>query len=39
MLHPKEKGIITETKVLSKLIELGYIVSLPYGDNARNYEI
>lgn len=30
----KELGILGETKVLSKLIEMGYIVSIPYGDNA-----
>lgn len=31
----KEKGIISEIKVLTKLVEKGYTVSLPYGDNAR----
>jgi len=31
--HPKTKGIITEYKVISKLLELGYPVSKPVGDN------
>lgn len=30
----KELGILGETKSLTKLIEMGYTVSIPYGDNA-----
>lgn len=31
----KDIGDIAETKVLSELIERGYAVSIPYGDNQR----
>lgn len=38
MKHPKQTGILTEHKVITRLIELGYTVSLVIGDNAR-YDI
>lgn len=34
-LSPKARGELTEVIVLAKLIEYGYRVSLPFGDNAR----
>ena len=34
-MNTKQKGNLSEIKITSKLIELGYIVSLPFGDNAR----
>lgn len=37
-MHPKKKGIITEQKIISKLLELGFEVSKPIGDNCR-YDI
>lgn len=34
-MNTKQIGDITETKILSDLIEKGYYVSIPYGDNYR----
>ena len=34
-MNSKAKGNLSEIKIISRLIELGYIVSLPFGDNAR----
>ncbi|MFF9097594.1 group I intron-associated PD-(D/E)XK endonuclease [Streptomyces sp. NPDC014802] len=34
-LSPKARGELTEAIVLAKLIELGYGVSMPFGDNRR----
>ncbi|MGV4984544.1 group I intron-associated PD-(D/E)XK endonuclease [Streptomyces sp. NRAIS4] len=34
-LSPKARGELTEVVVLAKLIEYGYSVSLPFGDNCR----
>lgn len=34
-LSPKARGELTEVIVLAKLIEYGYSVSLPFGDNCR----
>ncbi|MEV7684493.1 group I intron-associated PD-(D/E)XK endonuclease [Streptomyces bungoensis] len=35
ILSPKARGELTEAIVLAKLIEYGYRVSLPFGDNCR----
>lgn len=35
MLESKQKGIITELQVITKFNELGYHVSIPYGENSR----
>lgn len=35
LMHPKKKGIVTEQKVISYLLELDYGVSKPIGDNLR----
>lgn len=35
LLNSKTKGDITELKILTKLIEHGYTVLIPYGDNCR----
>jgi len=32
---PKEKGVITESKVLNELLKHGFDVSQPFGDNSR----
>ncbi|WP_432169090.1 group I intron-associated PD-(D/E)XK endonuclease [Streptomyces sp. 1222.5] len=37
-LSPKARGELTEAIVLAKLIEYGYSVSLPFGDN-RRYDV
>jgi hypothetical protein len=34
-LSPKARGELTEAIVLAKLIEYGYSVSMPFGDNRR----
>ena len=34
-MNKKTKGTISEYKVITKLLELGYTVSTPIGDNAR----
>lgn len=34
-MHPKERGELTEAIVIARLIEYGYFVSLPFGDNQR----
>lgn len=34
-LNPKHRGALTELQVMTYLFELGYQVSIPYGDNAR----
>jgi hypothetical protein len=33
-MNPKDKGIISELKIMSKLVSQGIVVSQPYGDNA-----
>ena len=33
-MNTKDKGIITEIKIIEWFVSNGYIVSLPYGDNA-----
>lgn len=35
MLTSKQKGNLTELKCLTRFVELGYAVSLPYGENSR----
>ena len=35
MLESKQKGIITELQCITKFNELGYHVSIPYGENCR----
>lgn len=35
MLNTKQKGNLTELKCLTKFVELGYSVSIPYGENSR----
>lgn len=32
-MHPKAKGELTEQKVITRLMELGYKISKPIGDN------
>lgn len=33
-MNTKDKGILTETAIIFDLVKKGYVVSLPYGDNA-----
>lgn len=35
MLEPKQKGNLTELQCITAFYELGYKVSLPYGENSR----
>ena len=35
MLESKQKGIITELQCITKFNELGYHISIPYGENCR----
>lgn len=35
MMNTQSKGSITELKIAAKLIERGYTVCMPYGNNAR----
>jgi len=37
-MTPKRKGIITAQKVIAKLLELGFDVSIPIGDNS-SYDV
>ena len=34
MPNTKDVGILSELRVITKLVEMGFIVSQPYGDNA-----
>lgn len=34
-LSLKTKGNISELKIITRLIELGFVVSIPYGENSR----
>ena len=34
-MNSKEKGDITETQILARLVRLGYKVLIPWGDNSR----
>ena len=34
MPNTKDIGILSELKVITELVSMGYIVSQPYGDNA-----